>query len=133
GDVAGAIAVGQPDSGVDLLIGVGGTPEGVIAACALRCSDAEIFGRLQPRDEKERQAAIDFGHDLDRILTTTDLVWGDNVFFGATGVTEGALLPGVRFQPTSVVTWSLSMRSRSGAVRLIQTRHDRSRSNLISH
>ena len=133
GDVAGAIAVGQPDSGVDLLMGVGGTPEGVIAACALRCSEGAMFGRLQPRDEEERRAALDFGHDLDRILTTTDLVSGGDVFFAATGVTGGALLPGVRFQPASVVTWSLSMRSRSGAIRLIQTRHDRSRSNLISH
>jgi fructose-1,6-bisphosphatase II len=133
GDVAGAIAVGQPDSGVDLLIGVGGTPEGVIAACALRCSGGVMFGRLQPRNEEERRAALDFGHDLDRILTTTDLVSGENVFFAATGVTDGALVSGVRFQPNSVVTSSLSMRSRSGAIRLIQTRHDRNRSNLISH
>ncbi|SFK75649.1 class II fructose-bisphosphatase [Geodermatophilus ruber] len=133
GDVAGAIAVGQPGSAVDLLVGVGGTPEGVIAACALRCSDGEIFGRLQPRDEGERRAALDFGHDLDRILTTRDLVSGDDVFFGATGVTDGALLHGVRFGENSVVTESLSMRSRSGAVRVIETRHDRSRSNLISH
>jgi fructose-1,6-bisphosphatase II len=133
GDVAGAIAVGQPDSGVDLLVGVGGTPEGVIAACALRCSDGEIFGRLRPRDDAERAAALDFGHDLDRVLTTTDLVSGDDVFFGATGVTAGALLRGVRFQREAVVTQSLSMRSRSGAIRVIETRHDRSRSNLISH
>ncbi|WP_281270322.1 class II fructose-bisphosphatase [Geodermatophilus normandii] len=133
GDVAGAIAVGQPDSGVDLLVGVGGTPEGVIAACALRCSDGELFGRLRPRDDAERAAAIDFGHDLDRVLTTTDLVSGDDVFFGATGVTTGALLRGVRFQQDAVVTQSLSMRSRSGAIRVIETRHDRSRSNLIRH
>lgn len=133
GDVAGAIAVGQPGSGVDLLIGIGGTPEGVIAACALRCSDGEMFGRLHPRDEQERAAALDFGHDLDRVLTTTDLVSGDDVFFGATGVTDGALLHGVRFDRDSVVTQSLSMRSRSGAVRVIETRHDRARSNLITH
>jgi fructose-1,6-bisphosphatase II len=132
GDVAGAIAVGRPGSGVDLLMGVGGTPEAVIAACALRCGGGSMFGRLHPRDAQERGAALDFGLDLDRVLTTTDLVSGDNVFFAATGVTDGALLRGVRFEKDSVVTQSLSMRSRSGAVRLIETRHDRRLSNLIS-
>ncbi len=131
GDVAGAIAVGKAISGVDMLMGVGGTPEGVIAACALRCMGAAIFGRLTPRDKAEADAARDFGHDLDRVLTTTDLVWGDNVFFAATGVTDGALLRGVRFEPGHVTTSSLSMRSRSGAVRNIETQHDLSRSNLI--
>jgi fructose-1,6-bisphosphatase II len=133
GDVAGAIAVGQPGSGVDVLMGVGGTPEAVIAACALRCGGGAMFGRLHPRNDDERNAALEFGLDLDRVLTTTDLVSGDNVFFAATGVTDGALLRGVRFEPEWVTTQSLSMRSRSGAVRLIETRHDRSRSNLISH
>jgi fructose-1,6-bisphosphatase II len=133
GDVAGAIAVGHPGSGVDALMGIGGTPEGVIAACALRCAGGEMFGRLYPRDEGERTAALEFGHDLDRVLTTSDLVSGQNVFFAATGVTDGALLRGVRFEHDLVVTQSLSMRSRSGAVRLIETRHDRSRSNLITH
>jgi len=132
GDVAGAIAVGQPGSGVDVLMGIGGTPEAVIAACALRCGGGAMFGRLYPRSEEERAAALDFGHDLDRVLTTTDLVWGDNVFFAATGVTDGALLRGVRFEEDWVTTQSLSMRSRSGAVRVIETRHDRARSNLIS-
>jgi fructose-1,6-bisphosphatase II len=132
GDVAGAIAVGRPGSGVDLLMGVGGTPEAVIAACALRCHGAAMFGRLHPRDEQERAAAVEFGHDLDRVLTTTDLVSGEDVFFAATGVTDGALLRGVRFEEDSIVTQSLSMRSRSGAVRLIETRHDRRLSNLIS-
>jgi fructose-1,6-bisphosphatase II len=132
GDVAGAIAVGQPESGVDVLMGVGGTPEAVIAACALRCNGGAMFGRLHPRDEAESRAAKDFGHDLDRVLTTTDLVWGDNVFFAATGVTDGALLRGVRFERHWVATQSLSMRSRSGAMRIIETRHDRDRSNLIS-
>jgi len=131
GDVAGAIAVGQPGSGVDVLLGIGGTPEAVIAACALRCSGGAMFGRLYPRNEDERIAALEFGHDLDRVLTTTDLVWGDNVFFAATGVTDGALLRGVRFEPERVISQSLSMRSRSGAVRVIETRHDRRRSNLI--
>jgi fructose-1,6-bisphosphatase II len=131
GDVAGAIAVSQPDSGVDVLMGVGGTPEAVIAACALRCGGATMFGQLHARNEGERAAAHELGYDLDRILTTTDLVSGENVFFAATGVTDGALLHGVRFQPRRVITQSLSMRSRSGAVRLIETRHDRARSNLI--
>jgi len=132
GDVAGAIAVGRPGSGVDVLMGVGGTPEAVLAACALRCGGGAMFGRLHPRDEAERRAARDFGHDLDRVLTTKDLVRGENVFFAATGVTDGGLLRGVRFEPVSVVTHSLSMRSRSGAVRVIETRHDRAQSNLIN-
>ena len=132
GDVAGAIAVGQPGSGVDVLMGIGGTPEAVIAACALRCSGGAMFGRLYPRNDDERAAAVEFGHDLDRVLTTTDPVSGDNVFFAATGVTDGALLRGVRFAPEWVTTQSLSMRSRSGAVRVIETRHDRTRSNLIA-
>ncbi len=131
GDVAGAIAVGRPGSGVDVLMGVGGTPEAVIAACALRCTGAAMFGRLHPRDDHERKAALDFGHDLDRVLTTRDLVWGENVFFAATGVTDGALLRGVRFDSQWVITQSLSMRSRSGAVRTVETRHHRTRSNLI--
>jgi fructose-1,6-bisphosphatase II len=133
GDVAGAIAVGHPGSGVDALMGIGGTPEGVIAACALRCSGGALFGRLFPRDEGERRAALEFGHALDRVLTARDLVSGDDVFFAATGVTDGSLLRGVRFTPELVITQSLSMRSRSGAVRLIETRHDRERSNLITH
>jgi fructose-1,6-bisphosphatase II len=132
GDVAGAIAVGRPGSGVDVLMGVGGTPEAVLAACALRCTGGSIFGRLRVRDEEERRAALEFGHDLDHVLSTEDLVRGDNVFFAATGVTDGALLRGVRFEREAVVTHSLSMRSRSGAVRLIETRHDRTQSNLIN-
>jgi fructose-1,6-bisphosphatase II len=131
GDIAGAIAVGRAGAGVDLLMGVGGTPEAVLAACALRCSGAEIFGRLYARHDEERRAALDFGHDLDRVLTTKDLVRGENVFFAATGVTDGALLRGVRLEPHTIVTHSLSMRSRSGAVRVIETTHDRAQSNLI--
>ena len=112
-------------------MGIGGTPEAVIAACALRCSGGAMSGRLYPRGEDERAAALDFGHDLDRVLTTTDLVAGDNVFFAATGVTDGALLRGVRFEQERITTQSLSMRSRSGAVRTIEARHDRAHSNLI--
>ncbi len=92
GDVAGAIAAARPDTGVDLLIGIGGTPEGIISAAALHCMGGSIQGRLWPRDDAERRAALDAGHDLDRILTTGDLVRGDNVFFCATGITDGELL-----------------------------------------
>jgi fructose-1,6-bisphosphatase II len=131
GDVAGAIMAADEDSSVDLLIGVGGTPEGVIAACALKCLDGALFGRLYPRDDTERAAALDQGYDLDRILTIDDLVSGEDIFFAATGVTDGELLRGVRYGPRRVRTQSLSMRSRSGAVRVIDGRHHTVRSNLI--
>ena len=131
GDVAGAIMAADDDSSVDMLIGVGGTPEGVIAACALKCLDGALYGRLYPRDEGERTAALEAGYDLERVLTTHDLVSGDDVFFAATGVTSGELLDGVRYRPGRVLTQSLSMRSRSGAVRVIDGRHHTGRSNLI--
>jgi fructose-1,6-bisphosphatase II len=132
GDVAGAIMAARAGTGVDVLVGIGGTPEGVIAACALKCLDGALFGRLWPRDQAERRAALDAGYDLDQVLTIDDLVAGDNVFFAATGVTDGELLRGVRFEHHEVLTQSLSMRSRSGAVRLIETRHQLGRSNLIA-
>jgi fructose-1,6-bisphosphatase II len=131
GDVAGAILAADEGSTVDVLVGTGGTPEGVIAACAMRCLDGAIFGRLYPRDDAERQAALDAGYDLDRILTTDDLVAGDDIFFAATGVTDGELLRGVRYTPRRVLTQSLSMRSKSGAIRVIDGRHHTGRSNLI--
>jgi fructose-1,6-bisphosphatase II len=131
GDVAGAIMAADDDSSVDVLIGVGGTPEGVIAACALKCLDGALFGRLYPRDDTERAAALDRGYDLDRILSIDDLASGQDVFFAATGVTDGELLRGVRYGPRRVLTQSLSMRSRSGAVRVIDGRHHTVRSNLI--
>jgi fructose-1,6-bisphosphatase II len=131
GDVAGAIMAADEDSSVDLLIGIGGTPEGVIAACALKCLDGALFGRLYPRDEGERAAALERGYDLDRVLGIDDLVSGEDIFFAATGVTSGELLKGVRYRPGRVLTQSLSMRSRSGAVRLIDGRHHTERSNLI--
>jgi fructose-1,6-bisphosphatase II len=131
GDVAGAILAADDDSSVDMLIGVGGTPEGVIAACALKCLDGALYGRLYPRDDGERTAALDAGYDLERVLTTDDLVSGEDVFFAATGVTSGELLSGVRYRPGRVLTQSLSMRSRSGAVRVIDGRHHTGRSNLI--
>jgi fructose-1,6-bisphosphatase II len=131
GDVAGAIMAADEDSSVDVLVGIGGTPEGVIAACALKCLDGAIFGRLYPRDDGERDAAIQAGYDLERILSIDDLVSGEDVFFAATGVTSGELLDGVRYRPGRVLTQSLSMRSRSGAVRVIDGRHHMRRSNLI--
>jgi fructose-1,6-bisphosphatase II len=131
GDVAGAIMAAEEDSSVDVLVGIGGTPEGVIAACALKCLDGAIFGRLYPRDDGERDAAIQAGYDLARILSIDDLVSGEDVFFAATGVTSGELLDGVRYRPGRVLTQSLSMRSRSGAVRVIDGRHHMARSNLI--
>src|SRR5437764_9476991 len=97
GDVAGAIAAARPDTGVDLLIGIGGTPEGIIAACAMKCMGGAIQGRLWPKDDDERQKAVDAGHHLDRVLSTDDLVNGENVFFCATGVTDGSLLRGVHY------------------------------------
>ena len=123
GDVAGAIAAARPDTGVDLLIGIGGTPEGIISAAALRCIGGAIQGRLWPRDDAERQAALDAGHDLDRILTTEDLVCGDNVFFCATGITDGELLRGVTYHTGGCRTHSIVMRSRSGTVRMIDSVH----------
>jgi fructose-1,6-bisphosphatase II len=131
GDVAGSIMAADDRSIVDVLVGTGGTPEGVISACALKCLDGVIFGRLYPRDDGERQAALDAGYDLDRILTIDDLVSGDDVFFAATGVTSGELLEGVRYTARRVLTQSLSMRSKSGAVRVIDGRHHTARSNLI--
>jgi fructose-1,6-bisphosphatase II len=124
GDVAPAIAAAAwPDSGVDLLAGIGGTPEGVISAAALKCAGGAIQGRLWPRDDDERRRLLDAGLDPARVLTTDDLVSGDNVFVAATGVTSGALLQGVRSTPEGAVTDSLVMRSRSGTIRRVEARH----------
>jgi len=123
GDVAGAIQTAWVDSGADILIGIGGTPEGVIAAAALKCMGGEIQGRLYPRDEAERAAAVAAGYDLDRVLTTDDLVGGDNAFFAATGITDGELLKGVHYDARGASSQSLVMRSRTGTVRLINARH----------
>ena len=123
GDVAGAISSAWPESGVDVLIGTGGTPEGVLAAAALKCMGGEIQGRLWPRDEDERRAAVDLGYELDRVLHTDDLVKGDNCFFAATGITDGELLQGVRYHDLGASTQSLVMRSRSGTLRKIDASH----------
>ncbi len=123
GDVAGAISTAWPDSGADILFGIGGTPEGVIAAAALKCMGGELQGKLWPRNDGERQAALDAGYDLDRVLTTDILCGGDNCFFAATGITDGELLKGVHFDRNGATTQSLVMRSKSGTVRLINARH----------
>ena len=124
GDVAGAIATGRADdSGADVLFGIGGTPEGVISAAALKCMGGEIQGRLWPRDDQERQAAVDGGYDLEQVLTTDDLVSGDNCFFAATGITDGDLLQGVRYLEFGATTHSLVMRSKSGTIRQIDAIH----------
>ncbi len=123
GDVAGAIMAARPDTGIDLLLGVGGTPEGIIAACAMKCLDGVIQGRLWPRDDEERRKAIDAGHDLDRVLSTDDLVTSNDVFFVATGITDGELMEGVRYRAGGATTHSLVMRSRSGTIRSIRSEH----------
>ena len=123
GDAPGAISTAIPGTGVDILFGIGGTPEGVIAAAALKCLGGELVGRLWARDDAERDAAIAFGHDLDRVLTTDDLVAGDNCFFAATGITDGNLLKGVHYDRAGATTQSLVMRSRSGTVRMVEARH----------
>ncbi|ONK11771.1 class II fructose-bisphosphatase [Streptomyces sp. MP131-18] len=123
GDVAGAIMSVREGTGVDLLLGVGGTPEGIIAACAITCLGGTIQGKLWPRDDAERKAALDAGHDLDRVLHTGDLVRGENVFFVATGITDGELLRGVRYRAETATTQSLVVRSRSGTIRQIDSTH----------
>jgi fructose-1,6-bisphosphatase II len=123
GDVAGAMSTASPDSGADILFGVGGTPEGVIAAAALKCMGGEIQARLWPRNDEERTDAIAAGYDLDRVLMTDDLIAGDNAFFAATGITDGDLLKGVTYSRSHVTTDSLVMRSRSGTVRQVRGRH----------
>jgi len=123
GDVAGAIMAAREGTGIDLLLGIGGTPEAIIAACALKCLGGVIQGRLAPRDDAERRRALDAGHDLSRVLTTDDLVSSDDVFFAATGITDGELMAGVRYRPGGATTHSLVMRSRSGTIRSIKSEH----------
>jgi len=123
GDVAGAIATAWPASGADILFGIGGTPEGVIAAAALKGLGGEIQGRLWPRDESERDAALALGYQLDKVLTTDDLVAGDNSFFSMTAITDGEFLRGVRFFDFGTITHSMVVRGRTGTVRTIETIH----------
>ena len=133
GDVSGSLLAVSPDRPVDLLWGIGGTPEGVISAAALKCYGGGLIGRLWPRDDDERKAAEDAGYDVSRVLTQDDLVKGDNCFFSATGVTDGDVLEGVRYEGTrGASTESLVMRSRSGTVRRIQSRHDRTKLRALT-
>jgi fructose-1,6-bisphosphatase II len=133
GDVAGAMLAVSDNTPVDLLWGIGGTPEGVISAAAIKCIGGQLLGRLWPRNEEERQAAIDAGYDLDRVLTVDDLVRGEDVFFSATGVTDGDVLQGVRYQgDRGATTESLVMRSRSGTVRRVLARHDRAKLRALT-
>jgi fructose-1,6-bisphosphatase II len=126
GDVSAALMAASRDRPVDFLWGIGGTPEGVITAASIRCIGGRMVGRLWPRDDEERQAAVDAGYDLERVLTETDLCGGDDVFFSATGVTDGDVLEGVHYEGArGATTESLVMRSRSGTVRRIRARHDR--------
>ena len=123
GDVASAVEAARENTGIDILMGIGGTPEGIIAACAMKCLGGVIQGRLMPRDDAEREKAIAAGHDLSRVLSTNDLVTGDDVFFAATGITDGELLRGVRFGPRGMTSHSLVMRGKSHTIRLIQSEH----------
>ena len=124
GDVAGAIAAARPDTGVDMMMGVGGTPEGIVTACAIKATGGVIQGRLAPVDDAEKQKAIDAGLDLDAVLTTDDLVSSEHCYFAATGITDGDLLRGVRFRHGRVHTQSIVMRSKSGTVRTVDAEHD---------
>jgi fructose-1,6-bisphosphatase II len=132
GDISGAISAARIDSDVDVLMGVGGTPEGITAACALKCLGGMIQARLWPRDDAEREKALAGGHDLDRVLTTDDLVTGDNCFFVATGVTSGDLLRGVRYRAGGAHTQSIVMRSKSGTIRVIDSYHRLEKLSLYS-
>ncbi len=123
GDVAGAISTAWPESGADIMFGIGGTPEGVIAAAALKCIGGELQGKLWPRNDTERDAALALGYDLDRVLGTDDLCAGDNCFFAATGITDGELVKGVRYDASGVYTQSLVMRSKSGTTRVVNAHH----------
>jgi fructose-1,6-bisphosphatase II len=132
GDVAASLLAVSESTAVDLLWGIGGTPEGVISAAAIKCIGGQLLGRLWPRDDEERRAAVDAGYDLDRVLTCDDLVQGDDAFFSATGVTDGDVLQGVRYQSDrGATTESLVMRSRSGTVRRIHARHDRAKMRAL--
>ena len=133
GDVAGAIAAASTRrSGIDLLFGIGGTPEGVIAAAALKCLGGTMQGRLYPRNDEERRALADDGYDISQVLGTDDLVKGNDVFFAATGITDGALLKGVKYWPDGATTYSMVMRSRSGTVRIVEAEHEFSKLERFS-
>ncbi|MEX0757220.1 MAG: class II fructose-bisphosphatase [Acidimicrobiia bacterium] len=132
GDVSGAIATGRDGAGIDMLLGIGGSPEAVLAAAALRCMGGEIQCRLWARDDRDRQYAAEHGHDMDQIMTTTDLVGGDNVSFAATGITGGEFLSGVEFHGNGAVTHSVMMRSKTGSIRYMDAFHNLSKLETLS-
>ena len=132
GDVAGALATAIPNSGEDILMGIGGTPEAVITAAALKCMGGDIQIKLWARDEKERLMAIDHGIALDRVLHIGELVAGENVFFAVTGITGGQLVDGVRYEGDRVYTSSIVMRSLSGTIRRIESEHHLERLSLLT-
>tara|TARA_B100000686_G_C16769986_1_gene964427 strand:+ start:389 stop:1345 length:957 start_codon:yes stop_codon:yes gene_type:complete len=132
GDVAGAISTAWPNSGADILFGIGGTPEGVITAAAMKCMGGDLQGKLWPRDDDEKQKATDEGYDISKPLYIDDLVSGDNCFFAATGITDGDLLHGVRYESNMTHTQSLVMRSKSGTVRLVNAQHVQDKLDAIS-
>lgn len=132
GDVAGAIMAARPETGIDLLLGVGGTPEGIITACAIKCLGGTIQGRLWPTTDEERQRATDAGHDLEQVLTTDELVTTDNCYFVATGITDGELLRGVRYRAGGATTESLVMRSKSGTTRIVEAHHNLTKVERLS-
>lgn len=132
GDIAGAISAARDTADTDVLMGIGGTPEGITAACALKCTGGAMQAKLWPRDDAEREKALAAGHDLDRVLHTNDLVTGDNCFFVATGVTSGDLLRGVRYRSGTAYTQSIVMRSKSGTIRVIDSYHKLEKLNLYS-
>jgi len=132
GDVAPAIAAAHGGlAAIDLLMGIGGTPEGVIAASAIKCLGGGMQAKLWPRHDEDRQKLVDAGYDVDKVLTDRDLVVGEDVFVAATGVTTGALLRGVRFTPTHAITESIVLRSRTGTMRRIEAEHSLEKSHLI--
>ncbi len=133
GDAPGAVSAGMPGSGVDMMLGIGGSPEGVIAACALKCIEGDFQGRLWPRHDDDRRHAAEYGIDLTQVLTIDDLVRGDDVFFAATGVTGGDLLEGVEYSANGATSESLVMRSRSGTIRRIRTEHHWRKLQGINH
>jgi fructose-1,6-bisphosphatase II len=132
GDIAGAISAARDSADTDVLMGIGGTPEGITAACALKCTGGAMQAKLWPRDDVEREKALAAGHDLDRVLHTDDLVKGDNCFFVATGVTSGDLLRGVHYRSGTAFTQSIVMRSKSGTIRVIDSYHKLEKLNLYS-
>ena len=129
GDVAGAVMAARPETGIDVLMGIGGTPEGIIAACAMKCMGGEIQGKLHPRSDQERAAADLAGLDLSRVYTTNDLVSGEDHFFAATGITDGELLKGIRYTNAGMRSQSIVMRSKSRTIRVIDTEHPLERMN----